>query len=110
MACLREALGLSLYVDAFILSSHVGVTKPNQLIYTRATDSLRLQASQCVFVGDGNDHELDGARQVGMYTIKINRPSAPYTNLKKSSLHWDMEVKELQELKLLFESKRGAKI
>ncbi len=103
MGGLSKSLGLSSFVDAFILSSKIGVTKPGRLIYTRAIDQLRLQASQCIFVGDGNDHELDGAREVGMYTIKVKRPRGPYANLKDESLDWDREVDNLQELRVLFE-------
>jgi len=108
MACLNQTLGLSSLVDVFVLSSEAGVLKPDPFIYTRALGMLKLHASQCVFVGDGNDHELDGARQVGLDTIKIKQSRRPYKNLKNESLDWDLEVNDLAVLRSLFQSKTKA--
>ena len=35
--------------------------------------ALGLPASACAFVGDGGDHELLGARRVGMRTVLVDR-------------------------------------
>ncbi len=105
MLCLKDALGVSSLVTAFVLSSEVGVTKPGQLIYVRALELIGLQAGECVFVGDGNDRELDGAMRAGMYAIKVKRPRAPYADPRNESLDWDFEVNDLEELGGLFESR-----
>ena len=105
MACLAEALELIPLIDLFTISCKVGSTKPERAIYASVLKELKLDGSQCVFIGDGNDRELDGARELGIYTIKVNRPRAPYANLSNESRNWDYEVNELEELKALFESR-----
>lgn len=102
MECLKESLGINAYLKAFILSSEVGVPKPDKHIYYRSLGELGLSASQCVFIGDGNDRELDGAREVGLCTVKIERARPSYANLKNESLDWDVEVGNLAELHSLF--------
>ncbi len=98
MTGLRESLGLSSMVDCAIFSCEVHVAKPEKRIYELALSKLRLNASEVVFVGDGNDRELDGARDAGLFTVKIKRPRAPYAEIKSVSLDWDLEVEGLQEL------------
>lgn len=102
MASLCDILGLSPLIKAFVLSSHVGVTKPDVKIYQNALNILKLNASNCIFVGDGNDRELEGAMKVGLYTIRINHPRAPYANPQNKSEKWDMEVDNLEEIMLMF--------
>jgi FMN phosphatase YigB (HAD superfamily) len=47
---------------------------------------------------------LDGANKLGMYTIKINRSQPLYANIKNTSLYWDLEVNNLEELLFLFKT------
>jgi len=105
MACLAETLGLSDLVDQFVLSCQTGALKPQREIYEEALDRLGLETAHCVFVGDGNDRELDGAREVGLYTVKRKTEGCEhgYINLDNQSLDWDSEVDSLQELQSLFE-------
>jgi putative hydrolase of the HAD superfamily len=105
MACLAEALGLIPLIDSFTISCKVGSTKPERAIYASVIDELKLDWAECVFIGDGNDRELDGARDLGIYTVKVNRPRAPYANLSNESRHWNYEVNDLEELKGLFDSR-----
>jgi FMN phosphatase YigB (HAD superfamily) len=105
MSCLADALGLIPLIDSFTISCKVKSTKPERAIYASVIEELKLDWAQCVFIGDGNDRELDGANELGIYTIKVNRPRAPYANLANESRHWDYEVNDLEELRALFESR-----
>jgi len=104
MKCLKDLPGIASYLDYFLLSCEVGVSKPGKLIYQRSLDKLGLNPQQCIFVGDGNDQELDGANKLGMYTIKINRSQPLYASIKNTSLYWDLEVNNLEELLSLFKT------
>ena len=68
--------------DAEIFSSRVGMSKPDPRIYLACCDALGVEPHEAVFVGDGANDELDGARRVGMEAILIHRPGeGPLWNL-----------------------------
>jgi putative hydrolase of the HAD superfamily len=104
MRGLDKVLGLDGMLSAFVLSCDAGVAKPDEGIYHRALAALGLPASTCVFVGDGNDHELDGAARVGLYTVRITATREPYALARNQSLDWDSEVNSLGELQSAFEA------
>ena len=60
--------------DAEIFSSRVGVSKPDPRIYLACCEALGVEPHDAVFVGDGANDELEGARRVGMQAILIHRP------------------------------------
>jgi putative hydrolase of the HAD superfamily len=60
--------------DAEVFSSRVGLAKPDPRIYLLCCESLGIEPQQAVFVGDGANDELAGARRVGMEAILIHRP------------------------------------
>jgi putative hydrolase of the HAD superfamily len=60
--------------DAEIFSSRIGISKPDPRIYLACCDELGVSPEDSVFVGDGANDELDGARRVGMQAILIHRP------------------------------------
>jgi HAD superfamily hydrolase (TIGR01509 family) len=100
---LRDQLGLTpyLYKNAFFLSSELGEVKPDPAIYRRALYHLGVSARECVFVGDGDDRELDdGAMALGMYAIRVTHAGArpSYVNIKKASRDWHLEVESLTSL------------
>jgi putative hydrolase of the HAD superfamily len=60
--------------DAEVFSSRVGYSKPDPRIYLHCCELLGVSPGEAVFVGDGANDELDGARRVGMDAILIHRP------------------------------------
>ena len=60
--------------DAEIFSSQIGFSKPDPRIYEACCAALGVEAHEAVFVGDGANDELAGARRVGMQAILIHRP------------------------------------
>lgn len=71
---LWEDSELSGLFDAEIFSSRLGVSKPDPRIYLACCRSLGVEPHEAVFVGDGANDELAGARRVGMEAILIHRP------------------------------------
>ena len=60
--------------DAEIFSSSFGASKPDPRIYLACCEQLGVEPADAVFVGDGANDELAGARRVGMEAILIHRP------------------------------------
>jgi HAD superfamily hydrolase (TIGR01549 family) len=62
--------------EAVALSYEVGCAKPDPQIYRRVTDALGVAPSRCLYVGDGGSDELNGARALGMTTVRIDQEGA----------------------------------
>jgi putative hydrolase of the HAD superfamily len=60
--------------DAEVFSNAVGLSKPDPRIYLHCCELLGVEPHEAVFVGDGANDELEGARRVGMDAILIHRP------------------------------------
>jgi len=60
--------------DAEVFSNAVGLSKPDPRIYLLCCELLGVEPAEAVFVGDGANDELAGARRVGMDAILIHRP------------------------------------
>ena len=74
---LWEGSELAGLFDAEIFSSRLGVSKPDPRIYLACCEALGVEPHEAVFVGDGANDELAGARRVGMEAILIHRPGEP---------------------------------
>jgi putative hydrolase of the HAD superfamily len=59
--------------DAEVFSSRAGISKPDPRIYLACCDELGVAPREAVFVGDGANDELEGARRVGMRAILIHK-------------------------------------
>jgi putative hydrolase of the HAD superfamily len=58
-------------VDHAVFSATAGCMKPDPLIYRLVCDGLGVDASECLFVGDGANDELRGAASVGMTPVLL---------------------------------------
>ena len=52
--------------DTCVFSASEGLAKPDAEIFLRALSRLEIVPQKCLYVGDGDDNELDGAARVGM--------------------------------------------
>jgi putative hydrolase of the HAD superfamily len=59
--------------DAEIFSNAVGLAKPDPRIYQLCCEQLGIEPHEAVFVGDGANDELEGARRVGLCPILIHK-------------------------------------
>ena len=80
-SCLqREKLtvsGLSCYFDAVVVSSDLGVAKPDAAIFGHTLGQLHLDASCAVMVGDSLERDADGAIAAGLAGVWVNRDGRP---------------------------------
>jgi putative hydrolase of the HAD superfamily len=93
---LLKALGLLPFFDALIFSFEVGSVKPEPEIYLAACRSLGVTAGRCLFVGDGNGRELEGAMALGMTAVRIERPEVMEAFRKSPSRSWHHSVRDLR--------------
>jgi putative hydrolase of the HAD superfamily len=71
--------------DAALFSCEVGISKPDPRIYELCCRRLDVEASDCLFVGDGANDELPGAERVGMTSVQLR---APGEELTESGREW----------------------
>jgi putative hydrolase of the HAD superfamily len=58
-------------IDVPVFSCEVKIKKPDPRIYRLACKRLRLAPEACLYVGDGIDRELTGAKQVGLSPVLV---------------------------------------
>ncbi len=60
--------------DATIYSCVAGTLKPDPRMYLQAAEALGVPPEECLYVGDGNNNELTGARNLGLRAVLIRDP------------------------------------
>ncbi len=78
--------------DITVFSCIVGVKKPDPRIYQLATEQLRVEPQSCLYIGNGDNQELTGAAQVGMYPVLIYIPDEDNTDVHRpdnEADNWD---------------------
>lgn len=60
------------HFSSFIISSQLGVTKPNKLMYETALNDLNISPEEAIFIDD-NIKNCDGAKKLGLKTFLICR-------------------------------------
>lgn len=61
----------SALVDCAIFSSRVRLKKPDPRIYQLACDRLVIRPEDCLYIADGENHELAAAAKVGLGTLLL---------------------------------------
>lgn len=78
-----DILGLRAATDAVVMSYSLGVLKPDPRIYRTALAAVGVTPAEAVFVGDGGDGELGGAKQLGIRTVLVER-GLPHTEAARA--------------------------
>ena len=71
-----DDLGLVDYFDPLVVSDLIGYHKPQAEIFRYALNSLGVDASEVVHIGDNLEADVEGARQVGIRPIWLDRGSS----------------------------------
>ena len=75
---LREALkvlareGLAPLLEKIVVSSEVGVQKPDERIFHLALEGTGVRGEECLYVGDNFYDDALGSRKVGMRPVILN--------------------------------------
>ena len=83
-----------------MFSCTVGFVKPEKEIYMAVLENLGVPAQRCLFVGDGGNDELAGARSVGMHSaITLEFVSEPESKaVRRMRAQADFEITHIGEL------------
>ena len=71
---LLPRLGIFDYFDFIIVSAIVGITKPDPRIFKIAVEEAGVPTHQILYVGDNYVDDIEGANNVGIDAVLINRP------------------------------------
>lgn len=64
--------------DATVFSATAGCMKPDRRIYESVLEQLAVPAFEALFIGDGANDELEGARRAGMTAVLVqHNPDGP---------------------------------
>jgi 2-haloalkanoic acid dehalogenase type II len=97
----RKLSGLDPFIEFSIYSSAVPYRKPHPSIFMTAAEKLSLPVEDILFVGDSLDHDIQGAQQVGMKAVWINRDKENLSN----GIVPDFEIHQLSDLTDIVASK-----
>lgn len=93
-------------VDVEVFSCEAGLRKPEPEIYLLACERLGVEATRCLYVGDGAYGELTGATAVGMYAVLIRDPAEDENEaLRPEAEDWSgPSIADLREISALLEA------
>lgn len=70
------------FFEAVIISGEVGIGKPDMRIFNLALEKLTTSSDSIVLVGDSLENDIQGAQNVGMRAIWVNRSLTAATDQK----------------------------
>lgn len=99
------ALNLAHYFDAIVFSDEWGrqAWKPSVIPFQVVLHRLELPPASVIYVADNPLKDFLGARQVGMFTVRIQRPGGEYAHLEPPTQQHapDETIHNLTELEKL---------
>ena len=89
--------GLAGFLDAWTSSEEARSCKPDRTIFEVALGKAGVEASECVFVGDSEEHDIAGAGALGMQTVLIQEGDfrAPGSGVRAEAHH---RIESLSEI------------
>ncbi len=93
-----KQLKLPEMLDAIVLSFEVGMVKPELEIYQLGASQIGLKPEDCLFVGDGGDGELDGARAVGCQVALVAQERGHAFRNPAKLYPYDIRLNNITEL------------
>lgn len=87
-----QSLGITEYFSTVIVSDAVGLRKPQAEIFQLACQQFDVEPEQCIFIGDNEIADIQGAKGVGMQTILFDPEQ------KQTFTQADFRVESFQEI------------
>ena len=105
-----SATGSTRCVDDWTSSEEAESCKPDRRIYEVALAKAGSTPAETLFVGDSLQHDVAGARAVGMRTVLIGEPGtkAPLSTGLDAPEPADFEVRRLAEVLTIVDEANGA--
>jgi putative hydrolase of the HAD superfamily len=102
--CVVDILDIRKHFDYILLSYKLRVLKPGNHIYEFMCQNLHVEPSECLYIGDGDDSEIEGAMNVGMYAVLLKEAERERISHTKSVPHYDHVIHELGAITSLAKS------
>jgi HAD superfamily hydrolase (TIGR01549 family) len=83
------------YFAFVIVSSLVGVAKPDAGIFELAIEKAGVPADQILYVGDNITDDIEGTKKVGIDAVLINRPGRPPNSSASMVIDNLLEIEQL---------------
>ena len=97
--------GLTDCFQTVVLSSKVGIRKPNPEIFLEAARRVGVEPAKCAYVGDNPSRDVVGARSAGYgLTVLILEPDSESPGVLTDEHTPDHAIRELSELLNIFPS------
>ncbi len=90
-----ERAGLMGHFQAVVVSEELGIHKPEAAVFAEALRRLAATAERSVFVGDSLEHDVAGARAIGMRAIYYRRDGSSEGPLEPEP---DLVISDLRNL------------
>jgi putative hydrolase of the HAD superfamily len=84
---------------AIFFTDQIGTGKPNPKLYERCLQTLDLEPSRCIYVGDNPTNDIDPCNKVGMITVR-NRRSGRFSRVQGQS-EPDHEIRDFYDLRAI---------
>ena len=98
-----EEYGLTDYFKAVVLSSKVGIRKPNPEIYWEAARRIGVEPANCVYVGDNPVRDVEGTQAAGYgMMILIMEPATLAKEPPTGEFKPDDTIREIKDLLEIF--------
>lgn len=88
--------GIASYFDDIIVCADIGAYKPSKEAFLYLINKYGLSPDNCVYIGDSEEYDIKGAKNAGLYTIRIVH------NLLQTNSAADYVCNNFQELLTLF--------
>lgn len=97
---LWHTTALATLIDVPVFSCEARIKKPDPRIYQLAFERLRVAAEECLYVGDGSDRELTGARNVRTHPVLVRTSLADAYDAQRVDIDaWNgLAVDSLQDI------------
>lgn len=89
-----KRLGIDHHFEFQLCAANVGKAKPHPLMFEQACALIDADPHQVVHVGDHPEHDIDGAKAIGMRTVWMNPEAKAWPGNTKP----DAEISSLPEL------------
>lgn len=98
-----EAYGLTECFKTVVLSSKVGIRKPNPEIYWEAARRIEVEPAKCVYVGDNPVRDVEGTRAAGYgMMILLLEPETLKKEPPTGDVKPDHTISEIKDLLNIF--------
>lgn len=66
-----KKVNIDKYFDEIIVCSDIGYYKPSKESFLYLVNKFDIEPSECIFIGDSEEFDIEGGRNAGLKTIKI---------------------------------------